>query len=58
MKNLIAIFANEEGATAAEYAILAAFIAAVIAGAAALLGTDVRDAFTKTETTIQNHLGG
>jgi pilus assembly protein Flp/PilA len=37
---------DEEGATAVEYGLLAALIAAVIIGAVTALGTTIRDTFT------------
>ena len=36
---------NEEGATALEYGLFAALIAAVIVGVVTILGTDVKKAF-------------
>ena len=38
-------FADEQGATALEYGLLAALIAAVIVGAVATIGTNVNSAF-------------
>lgn len=38
---------DEEGATAVEYGLLAALIAAVIVGAVTTLGTTLKDTFTK-----------
>lgn len=46
MKRLIALFKDEEGATAVEYGIMVALIAVVIIAAVTLLGTEVRDTFT------------
>jgi pilus assembly protein Flp/PilA len=46
MKNLFARFANDEsGATAVEYGLLAALIAAVIIGAVRALGTQLNTTF-------------
>lgn len=52
MNRLIALFQDETGATAVEYAIMAAFIAAVIIATVGFLGTDVNDAFTTVETNL------
>jgi pilus assembly protein Flp/PilA len=38
-------FKNERGATAVEYGLMVALIAAVIVAVVALLGTEIRDAF-------------
>ena len=46
MKKLIAFFKDEEGATAVEYAIMVALIAAVIIGAVTTIGTKSNTAFT------------
>jgi len=45
MKKLINFFKDEEGATAVEYGLMVALIAAVIIGAVQLLGTSTKDAF-------------
>lgn len=58
MNRLIAFFKDETGATAVEYAIMAAFIAAVIIATVGFLGTDVNDAFTSVETNIDGTAGG
>lgn len=52
MKKLIALFKDEEGATAVEYGIMVALIAAVIIVAVGILGGDINDAFTTVETAI------
>lgn len=53
MVNQIVRFMNdEEGATAIEYGLLAALIAAVIVGAVGTLGTNVNTAFTSVATGI------
>ncbi len=52
---LQAIFAdrkNDEGATAIEYGLLAALIAAVMIAAVTVLGVDVASTFTTVETAI------
>jgi pilus assembly protein Flp/PilA len=38
-------FSSEKGATAVEYGLLVALIAAILVGAITLLGTDIRTAF-------------
>ncbi|MEJ2154329.1 MAG: Flp family type IVb pilin [Desulfobacteraceae bacterium] len=58
MKKLIAIFKDEEGATAVEYGIMVALIAAIIIATVGFLGTDVNDAFTTVETDIDGVAGG
>ncbi|MEJ2154330.1 MAG: Flp family type IVb pilin [Desulfobacteraceae bacterium] len=58
MHRLFAFFKDETGATAVEYAIMAAFIAAVIIATVGFLGTDVNDAFTTVETNIDGTSGG
>ena len=45
MTKLINLIRDEEGATAIEYGLIAALIAAVIVGATTLLGTKVRSTF-------------
>ena len=57
-KKIYALVKEEGGATAVEYAIMAAFIAAIIIAAVGFLGTDVNDAFTTVETNIDNQAGG
>lgn len=46
MKKLIALFKDDEGATAVEYGMMVALIAAIIVGAVTLVGQDVLAAFT------------
>ena len=46
-------FRNEEGATAVEYGLLAALIAAAIIAAVTLLGGNVSAIFTKVANSIQ-----
>lgn len=58
MKKLIALFKDEEGATAVEYGIMVALIAAVIIATVGFLGGDVNDAFTTVETNIDGQAGG
>jgi len=52
MKRLIALFKDEEGATAVEYGIMVALIAAVIIIAVQTLGTNTRDAFDDVNNVI------
>ncbi len=52
MKKLINFFKDEDGATAVEYGIMVALIAAVIVGAVQLLGTSLNDLFTDVAGTI------
>ncbi len=47
MKKLIGFFKDEEGATAVEYGIMVALIAAVIIAVVTTLGTGIRDTFQK-----------
>ena len=52
MKKLIALFKDEEGATAVEYGIMIALIAAVIILAVQSLGTNTKQAFTDVNNAI------
>lgn len=54
MKKMIQMLKNEEGATAVEYGMLVALIAAVIVGVVTTLGTQINTAFQ----TIVTALGG
>jgi pilus assembly protein Flp/PilA len=45
---------DEDGVTALEYGLIAALIAAVIIGAVALLGTEIREVFDRVATAISN----
>jgi pilus assembly protein Flp/PilA len=45
MEKLIRFFKDEEGATAVEYGMIVALIAAVIVAVVAVLGTTIRAAF-------------
>jgi len=45
MKKLISFFKDEEGATAVEYGLMVALIAAVIITAVGLLGTNLKTKF-------------
>lgn len=48
---------SEEGATAVEYGIMVALIAAVIIGLVAALGDQISAAFTDTTTTLEEEGG-
>jgi pilus assembly protein Flp/PilA len=52
MKKLIALFKDEEGATAVEYGIMIALIAAVIIIAVQTLGTNTNQAFEDVNSAI------
>lgn len=52
MKKLIALFKDEEGATAVEYGIMIALIAAVIIVAVGILGTNTNQAFEDVNTAM------
>lgn len=54
MEKMIRFFKDEEGATAVEYGLLVALIAAVIVTTVGLLGTQINTAFN----TILTALGG
>ncbi|GAB7024490.1 Flp family type IVb pilin [Salidesulfovibrio brasiliensis] len=54
MRTLISLIRNEEGATALEYGLIAALIAAGIVTAVSTLGTTVSNTFT----TIANSMTG
>jgi len=52
MKKLMAFLKDEEGATAVEYGLMVALIAAVIIAAVTALGTNTRDKFDAVATAI------
>jgi len=52
MKRLLKLLRNETGATAVEYGLLVALIAAVIVGAVTLLGGNLRDTFNYIATIV------
>ena len=54
MKKLINFFKDEEGASAVEYAIMVAAIAAVIIGAVIAIGKKSNNTFTKVDTELGN----
>ena len=53
MKHIQAFFAEESGATAIEYGLIAALIAVVIIGALQVLGTELDTTFTTIETSLE-----
>lgn len=53
MKKLINFFKDEEGATAVEYALMVALIAAAIMAAVTTLGTNANTKFTSVATKLQ-----
>ena len=53
MEKLIRFFKDEEGATAVEYGLMVALIAAVIVAAVTLLGTNVSTIFTNVAGSIK-----
>ena len=52
MEKLIRFFKDEEGATAVEYGLMVALIAAVIVAIVTTLGTNIRDAFTTVSDAV------
>ena len=52
MEKMIRFFKDEEGATAVEYGLLVALIAAVIIGTVATLGGQIDAAFTSITTAL------
>ena len=52
MEKMIRFFKDEEGATAVEYGLIVALIAAVIVGVVTTLGTDISKAFQSVATAI------
>lgn len=53
LKNIKRLLKDEEGATAVEYGLMVALIAAVIILAVRLLGTSTRDKFQEVGNAIQ-----
>lgn len=52
MEKMIRFFKDEEGATAVEYGLIVALIAAVIIVAVAALGTNIKTVFNNVATSI------
>jgi len=55
MKRLIGFFRDEEGATAVEYGLMVAAIAAVIVLVVFSIGTEINDAFQTVLTELEAH---
>lgn len=53
MEKMIRFFRDEEGATAVEYGLIVALIAAVIVTVVSTLGTEINAAFTKVANAIK-----
>ena len=49
MQNIMNFIRDEEGATAIEYGLIAALIAAIIIGTVTTIGTKILSAFSKVE---------
>ena len=58
MSHVMQFVRDEEGATALEYGLLAALIAAAIVGAVTSFGTTVRDTFDSIAASMQAATGG
>ncbi len=52
MEKLIRFFKDEEGATAVEYGLMVALIAAVIVGVVTTLGTNIQTKFQEVATAV------
>jgi len=53
LRNIMNFVTDEEGASAVEYGLLAALIAAVIVTAVGAVGTSLNDTFTKVAASIK-----
>jgi pilus assembly protein Flp/PilA len=53
MKTIARFFANESGATAIEYGLIAALIAVVVIGAVTAVGTQLSTTFTNVSTSVK-----
>ena len=53
MKTIARFFANEDGATAIEYGLIAALIAVVVIGAVTAVGTNLSSTFTNVSTAVK-----
>ena len=53
MKTIARFFANEDGATAIEYGLIAALIAVVVIGAVTAVGTQLSTTFTNVSTSVK-----
>ena len=54
LQKLIGFFKEEDGATAVEYALMVALIAAVIIGAVVAIGQNANDTFAEVADNIEN----
>ena len=54
MQKLQTFLADEQGATAVEYGLMVALIAAVILGTVGLLGTELNTKFTAVKDAVKN----
>ena len=54
MQKLRTFLADEQGATAVEYGLMVALIAAVILGTVGLLGTELNTKFTAVKDAVKN----
>ena len=57
MEKMIRFFKDEEGATAVEYGLMVALIAAVIVAIVTTLGTEIKAAFTSVADAIKPATG-
>ncbi|HEX4861356.1 MAG TPA: Flp family type IVb pilin [Rhizomicrobium sp.] len=53
MKTIARFLANEDGATAIEYGLIAALIAVVVIGAVTAVGTGLSTTFTNVSTSVK-----
>jgi pilus assembly protein Flp/PilA len=53
MKTIARFLANESGATAIEYGLIAALIAVVVIGAVTAVGTQLSTTFTNVSTSVK-----
>ncbi len=53
MKTIARFLANEDGATAIEYGLIAALIAVVVIGAVTAVGTNLSSTFTNVSTSVK-----
>ena len=58
VEKLLRFLKDEEGATAIEYGLIAALIAAIIVGALVVLGQNVSSTFSNIATAVSNAIGG
>jgi pilus assembly protein Flp/PilA len=58
VEKLLRFLKDEEGATAIEYGLIAALIAAIIVGALVVLGQNVSSTFSNIATAVSNAISG